>query len=118
MSPDEQLSADTLRVSFKAHWPFLESVIVAARTILKGSDLPAPVQRSVPDMFDEIVSLLREIQRSRARPSAPTGLTIRGFAPTVLQSKLLEGNASLTPNALSPTVPAHMHVLNDDDENS
>jgi TIR domain len=71
MDPARQLDAETLKASFEAHWPFFEQAITDTREILRRAPAAAPKRREPAEMFEEILLLLRDIQKGLTPPSLP-----------------------------------------------
>ena len=65
MKPEVRLADANLEASFRAHWPFFEDVITSARDVLRQAKKEAPRPRPTGEMFEEIIGMLRDIQRAR-----------------------------------------------------
>lgn len=78
--PENPLEPKVLESSFEAHWSNFEMVIERARKELVVKSVTAPAVREPSEMFDEILSVVRDVQRE-IRPLAPAlqFLTMRGL---------------------------------------
>lgn len=68
--PDNPLDPKVLESSFEAHWSNFEKVIERARKELAAKSVTAPAARQSTEMLDEILSVVRDMQRE-IRPLAP-----------------------------------------------
>jgi hypothetical protein len=70
MDPDKQLRPDVVKDAFDQNWPKFETIISTSRDLLKKGPKPAPKARDNTDMLEEIVSVVRDIQKAVASASA------------------------------------------------
>lgn len=64
MDADKQLRPDVVKDAFDQNWPKFETIISASRNLLKKGPAPAPKARDDTDMLEEIVTVVRDIQKA------------------------------------------------------